>query len=195
MPFDFLIKDRREMLRENYIGVPTDLGKAQRALDYVNKYKTSSNGWWLLVGRRSEWPNEDVVPFPISTVSKIPDIIGFWKIGYVNLVYKDPEGIVYTPDLNFSVGNNNTHESVKDIRASSVLLSSIIDSVSYEESFTFRILGICTSIILQPKVQIKNRTFLKAEEVNDYFLEWYANSKPVSVSNNAEYKVNIIRSF
>jgi hypothetical protein len=195
MPFDFLIKDRRKMLRENYIGVPTDLGRAQRALDYVNRHRNTHKGWWLLVGRWSAWPNEDMVPLPITTTTKIPEVIGFWKITEVNLVYEDPNGILYTPELNFTAVEPTSYQRVTDIRANSVLLSTNIDSVSHGDSFTFRILGICTSISLGVEVPIENRTFLEAEEVNDYFLEWYANSKPVTVSNNAEYKVNIIRSF
>jgi hypothetical protein len=197
MSFDFLTMGlkRREMLRDNYIGVPTEIGKAQRALDYVNKYRNSINGWWLLVGRRSEWPNEDVVPLPIPTVSKIPDVVGFWKLRYVNLVYKDPNGKIYTPDLNFNTAETNNYEEVLDTRASAVLLSTSVDADSYGDSFTFRILGICTSISLSADVDIKNKMYLKTEEVSSYFLDWYANCKAVSVSNNDDYKVNIIRSF
>lgn len=183
------------MLRENYIGVATDLGRAQRALDYVNRHRNNSKGWWLLVGRWSEWPSEDVVPLPITTTTKIPEVIGFWKIAEVNLVYEDPNGIIYTPELKFTAVEPSTYQQVTDIKANSVLLSTTIDSVSYGESFNFRIIGICTSISLGIDVAIENRMFLEAEEVNDYFLEWYANCKAVTVSNDANYKLNIIRSF
>lgn len=197
MPFDFLLKMsiKDDMLRDNYIGVTTDQGRAQKALEYVNKHKASSKGWWLLVGRWSEWPNDDVVPLPITTTTKIPEIIGFWKITYVSLVYEDPNGIIYTAGSNFTAIEPTTYQQVTDIKANSVLLSTTLNHYPYETYFTYRILGICTSITPSVNIPVENEMFIDAEKVENYFLDWYANCKPVNVYNQASYKVNIIRTF
>ena len=170
--------------------------RCRDAARYVSNYNSIPYGYWLALGKTSSWPDEDNPPLPSISMNRLSEVYGFWWIHTCLNIYPDVNGIIETPEGNFSYITSSDEFILASAKANRVYLETQINPQDLPLGFNFRMRGICTNLdMINPPSNLIPGTFVLFADVRSYFLDWVSTHPPVTKTINITSIGQMIREF
>ena len=170
--------------------------RTRLARSYVDLYRSSDTGFWIVLGKNSPWPNEDQPPLPLASVKKIPDAFQFFYIHTCINIYDNIDGTLYVGNKRFSYIDTNNLDNLSAVKANKVYFEAIIPKEFDSDVFTYRILGICSDLkTYDPLGTLGPGYNLTPDQVESYRVNWIQTTPPISVSPLSTHVIQKIREF
>jgi len=124
----------------------TNLGRAQRLLDYYNRVLGNH---WILLGGTTAWDNESLPPTPSSNSTQITEPIKFLRVTNYKAAYLNNNGDIITPEGIFQSITDFSLLTLSELNAFYLIVSAVVPQVELT-GLTYRSVGLCNDLSSNP---------------------------------------------